>query len=82
MCPEFVIELRSPSDRLKKLQDNMLTWIANRVEFSWLIDPDTRSVMIYRPGRTLETLQGVGAVYGEGSTEGFLLELGPIWNPF
>ena len=78
--PEFVIELRSPSDRLPDLREKMQQWLANGVELAWLIDPERKVVEIYRPGREVEVQEGHSAVYGEGSVGGFVLELARIWG--
>jgi Uma2 family endonuclease len=80
ICPEFVIEVRSASDRLEPLQDKMRMWIANGAELAWLIDPSRRVVEVYRAGAThTDILEGVTAVYGEGPIGGFILELSRIW---
>ena len=82
ICPEFIIELRSPSDRLPELQAKMREWISNGAELAWLIDPERQMVEVYRPGATApDLLEGVTSVAGDGPVEGFLLELTPIWNP-
>jgi Uma2 family endonuclease len=78
--PDFVIEVRSGSDRLKPLQKKMLGWIANGVELAWLVDPHRKVVEIYRPGKPVEVQEGQSAVYGEGPVAGFVLELGRIWG--
>jgi Uma2 family endonuclease len=80
MCPEFVIELRSPSDRLLTLQEKMRGWIANGAELAWLIDPSRKTVEVYRPGREVEVVEGGSAVEGEGPVAGFVLELGKVWG--
>jgi Uma2 family endonuclease len=80
ICPEFVIELCSPSDRLTPLQEKMLLWIANGAELAWLVDPSRKAVEIYRPGRKVEVVEGRSAVEGEGPVAGFVLELGRIWG--
>jgi len=80
ICPEFVIELRSPSDRLAPLQEKMQAWIANGAELAWLVDPTRKAVEIYRPGREPEVLEGGSAVEGEGPVVGFVLELGKVWG--
>jgi Uma2 family endonuclease len=80
ICPEFVIELRSPSDRLGPLQEKMRTWIANGAEVAWLIDPARKAVEVYRPGREAEVLEGGSAVEGDGPVAGFVLELGRVWG--
>ena len=64
ICPEFVIELRSPSDSLPELQAKMRLWVANGAEVAWLVDPSRKTVEIYRPGREAEVLEGGSAVEG------------------
>lgn len=50
--PEFVVELRSKSDSLKKLKRKMVkTWMANGVLLGWLVDPKKEVVYIYRQGK-------------------------------
>ena len=52
VVPEFVVELRSKSDSLKKLKQKMVnTWMANGVLLGWLIDPKKEVVYIYRQGQ-------------------------------
>ncbi len=80
VCPEFVVELRSETDRLSDLREKMGEWIANGAELAWLIDPERKAVEVYRPGREPEVLEGVSAVYGEGPVGGFVLELARIWG--
>jgi len=80
LCPDFVIELRSPSDRLEDVQAKMEEYIANGARLGWLIDPQTRRVHVYRPG-AVEILQGVQRVSGEGELPGFVLDLRDIWEP-
>ena len=79
LCPEFVIELRSPSDRLADLQSKMGLWSQNGAELGWLIDPERKVVEIYRRGREAELVEGASAVYGDGPVSGFVLELARIW---
>ena len=80
LCPEFVIEVRSETDRLAPLQEKMTMWLANGCEIAWLIDPQRKAVEIYRPGRAPEVQERHSAVYGEGPVGGFVLELGKIWS--
>ncbi len=79
-CPDFVIEVRSGSDRLKPAQEKMQAWIANGAKLAWLVDPLRKAVEIYRPGREPEVLEGGSAVEGEGPVAGFVLELGKVWG--
>jgi Uma2 family endonuclease len=80
-CPDFVIELRSHYDRLRVLRDKMQEWIANGAQLAWLIDAERRAVEVYGPGREPEIRVDVMSVAGEGPIEGFVLELGPVWEP-
>jgi Uma2 family endonuclease len=73
--PEFVIELRSPGDRLGPQREKMQEYIRNGAELGWLIDPAQRTVTIYRPGREPETLTNPESVRGEGPVDGFVLSL-------
>jgi len=80
LCPEFVIEVMSPSDRLKPAQAKMEVWIANGVQLGWLIDGDHESVYVYRPDRPPKTLRGIKELAGAGPVAGFVLKLQAIWK--
>ena len=80
LCPEFVVELMSPSDRLKRVQKKMREWIENGVLLGWLLDADKRTAYIYRPGREPEILVEPQRLVGEGPVAGFVLELDSIWS--
>jgi Uma2 family endonuclease len=77
-APQFVIEVRSPDDRLTRLRDKMQRYIAAGVLLAWLIDPFERTVAIYRPDREPEVLANPTSVAGEGPVEGFVLDLNGI----
>ncbi len=79
LCPDFVIELRSSTDRLNRLKAKMEEYIANGAELGWLIDPKDRTVWIYRPGRPPECVANADCIAGEGPVAGFVLELADIW---
>jgi Uma2 family endonuclease len=80
LCPEFVVDVMSPSDRLKAAQDKMDDWMANGVALGWLIDGDNQTVYIYRTGQTgAEKQVGAHALAGEGPVAGFELNLTDIW---
>ena len=64
LCPDFVVELRSPADRLPALQDKMAEYIANGAVLGWLIDPSNREVFVYRPGVDVERLDRAGQPFG------------------
>lgn len=80
MCPDFVVELRSPSDSLDFLQEKMEEYIANGAQLGWLLDPSTRKVHIYRPGAEVEVLEDPETVSGEPLLRGFTLDVRAIWE--
>lgn len=82
LCPAFVIELRSKTDRIRVLREKMQEYIANGAELGWLIDPDSRSVEIFRPGRDSEFRAGIETISGEGPIRRFTLDLRRVWDPF
>ena len=79
ICPDFVIELLSPSDSLKTTQEKMKEYIDNGVRLGILINRKSRQVEIYRPGKEVEVLDSPDTVSGEDVLKGFVLHLGMIW---
>ena len=80
ICPDFVLELRSPSDRLATLQDKMQEYLDNGARLGWLIDPIERVVYVYRPREAVERLETPGELSGESVLPGFVLRLGAVWS--
>jgi Uma2 family endonuclease len=80
ICPDFVVELTAPSDRLSRVQKKMSEWIENGAQLGWRLDPDSRTAWIYRPAREPETVSQPERLYGEGPVAGFVLELARIWK--
>ena len=81
LCPDFVVELLSPPDSLPVLRGKMEEYRENGARLGWLIDPRRRSVTVYRPGASAELFSQPTTVNGEGVVPGFVLNLGPIWEP-
>jgi Uma2 family endonuclease len=79
LCPDFVVELRSESDSLTKLQAKMQEYIDNGARLGWLIDPQHRRVEIYRPGVDVEVLENPTELSGEDVLPDFVLNLTRVW---
>ena len=79
ICPDFVLELRSFSDRLKPLQKKMQEYISNGARLGWLIDPFEKTVHNYRPEREPEILNNPPTVSGETVLPGFVLDMSEIY---
>jgi Uma2 family endonuclease len=79
VCPDFVIELRSESDRLRVLQEKMQEWRDSGAELGLLVDPFRRRVHIYRPDQKVEILDAPETVSCDPELPGFTLDLREIW---
>lgn len=79
ICPDFVIELRSPTDRLAYCKSKMAEYVKNGARLGWLIDPIERRVHVYRPGTAVEILDNPTSISGDPELPGFVLDLTQIW---
>ena len=80
LAPDFVVELRSSSERLTDLRAKMQEYVDNGVRLAWLIDPTTRRVEIYRPGQQPVAMDNPTSVSAEPELAGFVLDLTAIWQ--
>ncbi|MEG4498465.1 Uma2 family endonuclease [Microcoleus sp. F10-C6] len=80
LCPDFAVEILSPTDSLKKTQEKMQEYMENGCRLGWLINRKKREVEIYRPGQDVEVLQSPLTLSGENVLPGFVLNLQKIWN--
>ena len=75
LCPDFIVELRSPSDTLRSLQDKMQEYMDNGARLGWLINPKAQQVEIYRLCQEKEVLLAPTSLSGEQLLPGFVLNL-------
>jgi len=82
VCPEFMIEVKSPSDDLNMLQEKMETYLANGMQLGFLLDVEVETAYLYRPGQPAETVQGYDQdLSGEPVLPGFSFDLRPLRRP-
>ena len=79
LCPDFVVELLSPSDSLKDTQEKMKEYRDNGARLGWLINRKSRQVEIYRQGQDVEVVENPVTLLGEDVLPGFALYLASIW---
>jgi Uma2 family endonuclease len=79
LCPDFVVELMSPSDSLEKTRTKIREYIDNGARLAWLINRQQQEVEIYRPNREVEILPSPQTLSGEDVLAGFVLDLSEIW---
>ncbi|MGE5659980.1 MAG: Uma2 family endonuclease [Actinomycetota bacterium] len=78
LCPDFVVELRSKTDSLKKLPEKMQEYRENGAKLGWLLDRKNQRVEIYRPGQAVEIISNPATLSGEDILPGFVLDLAEI----
>ncbi len=79
LCPDFVVEIRSASDRLTTLQAKMREYIKHGARLGWLIDPYAKRVFIYRPDAPVEQIDNPRTLAANPALPGFVLDLTKVW---
>ena len=79
LCPDFVFEVRSPSQRLEDQQAKMVEWLENGVRVGMLVSPDERLVFVYRPGRDPERHEHPQSLSAEPELAGFSVDFAKTW---
>jgi Uma2 family endonuclease len=79
LCPDFVVELRSPSDATETLHAKMREYLANGALLGWLIDPIEKKVYIYRPNAEVTCLDNPKTASGDPVLPGFVLDVHRLW---
>ncbi|MBV9082985.1 MAG: Uma2 family endonuclease [Acidobacteriaceae bacterium] len=80
LVPEFIVELKSQTDRFSELRKKMHAWRRNGVELGWLIHPEKQFVLIYRLNSEEPEEYRGESIRGEGPLSGFTLDLRPVWT--
>ncbi|MEM9451586.1 MAG: Uma2 family endonuclease [Cyanobacteria bacterium P01_E01_bin.6] len=78
LCPDFAIELVSPSDSIQDVRAKMREYLENGLQLGWLIDPNTNLVEVYQPDRPVNVLQQPRSLSADPVLPGFILELSDI----
>ncbi|MGK7921566.1 MAG: Uma2 family endonuclease [Trichodesmium sp.] len=79
LCPDFLIELMSPSDSLSETREKMQEYLENGMRLGWLINRKNRQVEVYRVGKEVEILDAPQTLFGEDVLPGFVLDMELIW---
>ncbi len=81
LCPDFVVELLSPTDSWSQTQAKMQEYLENGCRLGWLMDPQGRRVAIYRPQQAPLIQSEPQTLSGEAVLPGFALDLTCLWSP-
>lgn len=79
LCPDFVIELRSPNDNLAHLREKMREYLDNGARLGWLLDTERGCVAIYRPGEEPREVQAPAELSASPLLPDFVLDCREIW---
>ena len=79
LCPDFVVELRSPSDDVEDLHAKMREYIDNGARLGWVLDPTSKTVWVYEPERDPVCLVAPSSLSGEPLLAGLVVDLTRIW---
>jgi Uma2 family endonuclease len=80
LCPDFVLELRSKTDRLLTLQKKMTEYLQNGARLGWLLDPESRQVYVYKPKAKVKIFDDPKEIMGDPVLRGFRLDVPEIWS--
>lgn len=80
LVPDFLVELRSPSDRPERLAAKMDEYRQQGVRLGWLIDPEERRISVYRPDQPVAVLEDPAELTGDPELPGLVLRLTDLWR--
>lgn len=80
VVPDLVVEVASPSDSLREVNDNALMWLSYGVSLVWVVNPDSRRVDVYRPGRVASTLTENDTLDGLDALPGFTCAVSDVFD--
>lgn len=81
LCPDFAVELRSPSDALSKIEAKMREYIENGAKLGWLLDPVERKAHVYKADGSVEVIENPESLSGDPELPGFVLVMKSVWEP-
>lgn len=79
ICPDFVAEVRSETDRFSDLLEKMDEYLANGARLGWLIDPFEKRAYLYRPDQPVEILEDPAELRGDPILPGFVFPIRELW---
>ena len=75
IAPDFVLEIRSRTDKLATLQEKMQEYLDSGVRLGWLFNPQDQQVEIYRPEQPVEVRSLPTILSGEEVLTNFELSM-------
>jgi Uma2 family endonuclease len=79
-APDLVAEVVSPNASKREVRDKAWMWLNHGVRLVWIVDPATRTVDVYRPGRPVSTLGEDTTLDGADVLPGFSCEVSTLFG--
>ncbi|QQE63672.1 hypothetical protein GFS31_03410 [Leptolyngbya sp. BL0902] len=79
LCPDFVLELKSPSDEIATLQAKLEEYLANGAQLGWLVDPEQQRVYVYSPDQPMQDFHHPSTLSGDPVLPDFVMDFTLIW---
>jgi len=79
-APELAVEIISPSDRWQDVRAKLEDYFTIGVHRVWIVEPDSRAVLVYRSSTEMRKLSESDTVIGEGALDGFSLLVAELFE--
>ncbi len=79
-APDLAVEILSPSDRVKEIQDKIAEYFENGSERVWVIDPKKRTATVYQSVNNSQILEENDELTGEEVLPGFSCRLKDLFE--
>ena len=81
VAPDLVVEIASPGDNRRELNDKALMWLSFGTRLVWVVHPATRTVDAHRANRPVVTLSEAQTLDGLDVLPGFTCPVVEIFTP-
>jgi Uma2 family endonuclease len=78
--PTLVVEILSPSDTGERVKKKFATYRQAAIPVVWKLDPDDRTVTVYRPGQKLLLFSDDQELVGEPELPGFRVRVADLFG--
>jgi Uma2 family endonuclease len=77
--PDLVVEVQSPSDSMREVNDKARMWLSYGVRLVWVVHPDTHTVDVHHQEHSVSTLTEEDALDGMDVLTGFSCAIGDLF---
>ena len=78
-APDLAVEVLSPSERPKRLNEKLVDYFANGSQLVWVVNPRERVVLIYHSPEEHHILREGDVISGESVIQGFTLTVSELF---